>query len=132
MNHGPWTNNQQQLTTNMKLSIQESEKEALLGELGRANRRFQQVYPGDRPDRQPVHTVYGGANLFKFDTCQKMGEVALKSLQTYAPNFVELARVLGLESHDHLPLLEKDITALADKLDQMPEEERKKEKAWLA
>ena len=108
------------------MSIQETEKEALLRELGQANLKFQQVYPGDRPDRQPVHTVYGGANLFKSDTCMKMGEVALKSLQTYAPNFVELARVLRLEGHEHLPHLEEDIRALTDKLDRMPEEERRK------
>ncbi|MFC7670120.1 DUF6986 family protein [Hymenobacter humi] len=57
--------------------------------LGVANLHFQQTYPGDKPDRQPVHTVYGGANLFKADTCVRMGDIALNNLQTYAPNFVE-------------------------------------------
>jgi citrate lyase beta subunit len=116
----------------MKLSIKETEKEALLQELGTANLRFQQVYPGDRPDRQPVHTVYGGANLFKSDTAIKMGEVALKSLQTYAPDFVALAHVLRLEGYQHLPHLEKDIIALTDKLNRMPEAARQQEAAWLA
>jgi citrate lyase beta subunit len=116
----------------MKLSIKETEKEALLQELGTANLRFQQVYPGDRPDRQPVHTVYGGANLFKSDTAIKMGEVALKSLQTYAPDFVALAHVLRLEGYQHLPHLEKDIIALTDKLTRMPEAARQQEAAWLA
>ena len=52
-----------------------------------------------------MHTVYGGANLFKADTCVKMGEIALKSLHTYAPNFVVLAKVLHLQGHEHLPHL---------------------------
>jgi hypothetical protein len=54
----------------MNLSIPENERESLLGTLKIANLKFQQLYPGDKPDRQPVHTVYGGANLFKADTCK--------------------------------------------------------------
>lgn len=116
----------------MNLSISESEKQSLLGTLGTANVKFQKTYPGDKPDRQPVHTVYGGANLFKSDTTNKMGEIALRSLQTYAPNFVVLANVLKLENHEHFPTIEKDIAALTKKLDAMTEEERKDEPAWLA
>lgn len=41
--------------------------------------------------RQPVHVVYGGAHLFKAHTPQKLGKIALKSLETYAPNFAEFA-----------------------------------------
>nr|GFC96715.1 hypothetical protein [Tanacetum cinerariifolium] len=105
---------------------------ALLDQLGEANLRFQHTYPGDRPDRQPVHTVYGGANLFKADTCVRMGEIALRNLQTYAPNFVELARVLQLTGHEHLPTLEKDIHNLTDYLDKLPADQRRQEPAWLA
>ena len=86
----------------MKLSINNNEKEQLLNTLKTANLKFQQTYPGDKPDRQPVHTVYGGANLFKSDTCVKMGEIALKNLQTYSPNFVVLANVLQFEGHQDL------------------------------
>ncbi|MCB2407277.1 DUF6986 family protein [Hymenobacter lucidus] len=116
----------------MKLSLQDSEKSQLLDQLGVANRQFQQTYPGDKPDRQPVHTVYGGANLFKSDTCVRMGEIALNNLKSYAPNFTELARVLQLKGHEHLPTLEKDIIALTARLDAMSPEERKQEHAWLA
>ena len=116
----------------MKLSIKESDKQDLLNELGIANQRFQQTYPGDKPDRQPVHTVYGGANLFKSDTCVKMGAVALNNLNTYAPNFVTLAKVLQLQGFEHLPHTLRDIERLTKKLDAMPEEERKSEVAWLA
>jgi citrate lyase beta subunit len=84
----------------MHLSIEENEKETLLGKLKIANLKFQQTYPGDKPDRQPVHTVYGGANLFKSDTCIKMGEVALKNLQTYAPDYTTLGRALKLKGYE--------------------------------
>ncbi|HEX8327750.1 MAG TPA: phosphoenolpyruvate kinase [Hymenobacter sp.] len=116
----------------MKLSLPDSDKTALLDQLGVANRHFQQTYPGDKPDRQPVHTVYGGANLFKADTCKRMGDIALNNLQTYAPNFVELARVLQLKNHEHLPTLSTDIADLTARLDAMTPAERKQEPAWLA
>ena len=116
----------------MKLSIKEAEKESLLGVLKIANMAFQEKYPGDRPDRQPVHTVYGGANLFKADTCVKMGQTALRSLQVYAPNFVELARALSLDGHEYLPHTEKEAVELSRKMEGMKEEDRRKEKAWLA
>jgi citrate lyase beta subunit len=83
----------------MQLSITDHEKEQLLDTLKTANLRFQQIYPGDKPDRQPVHTVYGGANLFKSDTCKKMGEIALQHLQTYAPNHALLEKALQQEIH---------------------------------
>jgi citrate lyase beta subunit len=94
----------------MHLSIEENEKETLLGKLKIANLKFQQTYPGDKPDRQPVHTVYGGANLFKSDTCIKMGEVALKNLQTYAPDFTTLGKVLKLKGYEGLTDPEKKAT----------------------
>jgi hypothetical protein len=116
----------------MNLSITDADKDALLSKLKIANLKFQQTYPGDRPDRQPVHTVYGGANLFKSDTCVKMGEVALKSLQTYAPNFVALADVLHFQGFIDLPSSEKKIEKLVKKLDRMSEKNRRDDPAWLA
>lgn len=115
----------------MQLAIEENEKEQLLQELGKANLRFQQVYPGDKPDRQPVHTVYGGANLFKADTCVRMGEIARRHLYTYAPNFVALARALQLEGHSQLPHRPADIARLEEKLEILSDEARKQEPAWL-
>ena len=117
--------------SNMNLSIADNDKESLLGSLKVANLQFQKTYPGDKPDRQPVHTVYGGANLFKSDTCVKMGEVALKSLQTYAPNFVVLADVLQLPGFLDLPSSDKKIDKLVMKLDRMSESQRRDDPAWL-
>jgi citrate lyase beta subunit len=116
----------------MKFSINDATKDSLLSALGKANQQFQRIYPGDKPDRQPVHTVYGGANLFKSDTCVKMGEIALKNLHTYAPNFVVLANVLRLDGYEHLPTTEAAIETLKARLDGMQESERKKEQAWLS
>jgi len=116
----------------MKFSIADKEKEVLLDSLKTANLKFHQIYPGDKPDRQPVHTVYGGANLFKADTCIKMGEIALKNLHTYAPDFVVLAKVLQLEGYDQLPSEEKEISGLTKRMDEIGETERKKEAAWLS
>ena len=116
----------------MNFSLEENEKESLLGTLKIANLKFQKVYPGDKPDRQPVHTVYGGANLFKSDTCVKMGEVALKNFQTYAPDFVSLAKVLKLKGHEDLPDSPKKIEKLMMNAETMTDEKRKKEPFWLA
>ena len=116
----------------MKFSIQETEKQQLLGELQTANLAFQKKYPGDKPTRQAVHTVYGGANLFKSDTTVKMGEIALKNLQTFAPHFVALAKALQLQGYKHLPIGLKEIETLVTRLDCMTEVERKKESSWLS
>lgn len=116
----------------MNFSIADIDKEILLNSLRTANLKFQQTYPGDKPDRQAVHTVYGGANLFKADTCLKMGGIALKNLQTYAPDFITLAKVLNMEGCKKLPDDEKEKKKLVKKLDKMNEAERKQHPAWLS
>src|SRR5215210_3234419 len=50
----------------------------------------------DPTSRSPVHVVYGGAHLFKSDTPQKLGKIALRSLKTYAPDIVQFAAAMGL------------------------------------
>jgi citrate lyase beta subunit len=44
-----------------------------------------------------VHTVYGGAHLFKSDTTKKLGDLALKSLAQYAPNAATFAEAIGID-----------------------------------
>ena len=48
--------------------------------------------------RSPVHVVYGGAHLFKADTAQKLGLIALKNLREYAPDVERFAEVFALNS----------------------------------
>lgn len=116
----------------MNFSIAEVEKEILLNSLSVSNKAFQNIYPGDKPDRQAVHTVYGGANLFKADTCIKMGEIALRSLHTYSPDFITLAQVLEFDGFRKLPQEKKKREKLISKLDKLNESERRKTDAWLS
>lgn len=44
--------------------------------------------------RQPVHTVYGGAHLFRAGTARKLGDLALRALEEHAPDAGALARAL--------------------------------------
>jgi citrate lyase beta subunit len=74
------------------------EAQSQLERLGAANRAFAESYPGERPARQPVHTVYGGAQLFTADTARRMGELALKSMGMYGRDPVELARGVGFDA----------------------------------
>ncbi|MGH7699344.1 MAG: DUF6986 family protein [Gemmatimonadales bacterium] len=52
--------------------------------------------PPDAGARQPVHTVYGGAHLFRADSARKLGDVALRTLDEYAPAAAAFGRALGL------------------------------------
>lgn len=116
----------------MNLSLSTEDNHSILGELGLHNKAFQEIYPGDKPDRQPVHTVYGGADLFSAGSAEKMGKIAIRSLANNAANFVELAKVVQFEGHEHLPTDEASINTLVSKMDSLSEGERKKEKAWLS
>ena len=68
----------------------------IAAELAGANRAFMACYPGESNRRQAVHVVYGGAHLFKSDSAQKLGVVALRSLEEYAPDFDTLNEALGV------------------------------------
>lgn len=115
----------------MKFSIPTDQKESILNELGNANKAFQKIYPGDRSDRQPVHTVYGGADLFTAETAEKMAHAAMRTLTNNAAHFVEFARAIELPGHESLPTDEKEIQNLIAKLNGLSYDDRKKESAWL-
>lgn len=97
----------------MKTSLDAQRIDPLLSRLAAANADFARRHPGDRPGRQPVHTVYGGAHLFAHDTARKLGAVALRALDEYAPNADAFARALGLPGDDddatarHLAVFER-------------------------
>lgn len=79
-------------------SLAPSELRPIVAALQRANRRVAADYPGESGDRQPVHTVYGGAHLFRSDSAAKLGRVALAALEEYAPDAATFAGLLGLEA----------------------------------
>jgi citrate lyase beta subunit len=74
----------------------ETEFRALTG----ANQALAAQFPGEAAGRQPVHTVYGGAQLYRADTTQRLGELAERSLQTYASNAREFAAAVGFVASD--------------------------------
>jgi citrate lyase beta subunit len=47
--------------------------------------------------RQPIHTVYGGAHLFRADTAAKLGATALRVMREHAPDAAALGPLLGLD-----------------------------------
>src|SRR5262245_50335710 len=55
----------------------------VLEKLSRANHALTARYPGEPATRQPVHVVYGGAHLFKANTVQRMGQLALSAVREY-------------------------------------------------
>jgi citrate lyase beta subunit len=50
------------------------------------------------PRRQPVHTVYGGAHLFKADLARKLGGLALRAFNGHAPDAAALGEAFGLDA----------------------------------
>lgn len=81
----------------MSTSIPTNKKEELFNNLKKANKNFQAIYPGDRSERQPVHTLYGGANLFKYDAASHLGKRALEIFETYASDDKVFGKVFGLD-----------------------------------
>jgi citrate lyase beta subunit len=97
------------------------------------NVAFARAHPGESARRQPVHTVYGGAHLFRSDSAAKLGAVALRTLEQYAPDFTEFARVVGLRGADRLPANPRQIAALARRIEARGEPSREIEpEVWLA
>lgn len=65
--------------------------------LNRTSQAVARAYPGEGPDRQPVHTVYGGAHIFSAGSAGRLGELALSSMSKSAPTSTDFARILGIE-----------------------------------
>ena len=70
----------------VRTSLPEKKLSKVLARVERAQERLARRYPGDSGARQAVHTVYGGAHLFSSETPKKLGELALRALDTYAPD----------------------------------------------
>jgi citrate lyase beta subunit len=81
----------------MKRTFTETELRNAAAKLDPALSRFMARFPGESGARQPVHTVYGGAHLFKSDTTQKLGALALRALDEYGPDAATLGNAIGLD-----------------------------------
>jgi citrate lyase beta subunit len=79
-------------------SIPDKALSTIVDMLDKSNVATAQRYPGELPARQPVHTVYGGAHLFKADITRKLGAAALNALHEYAPDSGTIAEIVGVSS----------------------------------
>lgn len=117
----------------MKTILSEEQLQAVKQKLTGANARFNESYTGEPADRQAVHTVYGGAQIFKSTSARRLGDLALKSFKEYAPDFVTLARVLDFPDAELLPDEQDNIDKLVKRLETKPEKIRWQEPStWLA
>ena len=117
----------------MKTSLDDGALRALAARLQSANRDFAARYPGETGRRQPVHTVYGGAHLFKRGTTARLGALALRSLEQYAPDAFTFARAAGLHGADDLNSSLDPGSDLAARLADEPELVRRADPAaWFA
>ncbi len=85
------------------MQLNAADLEPLMARLVTANGIFLRQYPGLHVDRQPVHTLYGGAHLYKPGASVKLARLAQRHFETYAANFVEMAKALALPEAVDLP-----------------------------
>lgn len=98
--------------------------------LEQAHAAFQRYYPGDPEGRQPVHVVYGGAHLFRATTTKRLGELAIRSLDEFAPDFVTFAKALGLPGAERSA--DFPSAAIAEEIETDPESFRRSHpSAWF-
>jgi hypothetical protein len=88
--------------------------------LREANLAFAASHQGEGPGRQPVHTVYGGAQLFAADSVPKLGAIALRSMSQYMPDAAIMGSALGISDHPALSTIDKRVR---DKLTREPIED---------
>ena len=122
----------------MKRTLPPESLNQISARLQEAHKALQRRYPGSLADRsaerQPVHVVYGGAHLFRSGTKRRLGNLALQSMDEYAPDFAAFAKDSFLSperkrlpnSHDAVSVIEKAIEADPEGV------QRENHPAWLA
>jgi citrate lyase beta subunit len=100
-------------------SLTPANLQTIAARLKAANARTADRYPGESGARQPVHTVYGGAHLFRADSARKLGDLALTALSEYAADPHTFAAVLGIDEGLAKPIFVR----VLDKLQREPVED---------
>jgi citrate lyase beta subunit len=72
--------------------------ERIFAPLAAANQSFARRYPLPAARRQPLHTVYGGAHLFKASSSKRLGELAERAFRAYADNPATLSGLFDLDA----------------------------------
>ena len=68
--------------------------------LARADVALARQFPGDRPGRQPVHTVYVPADRYRSTVCRDWGDAALATLDEHRSIFAALVDEQGADAVD--------------------------------
>jgi citrate lyase beta subunit len=117
----------------MKTSLSPDSTREISNKLQESNQAFAKRYPGETGKRQPVHTVYGGAHLFKSDSAPRLGVLARRALDQFAPDFLIFAKAINLPGAETLPDSIEPSSALIALLYANPNEARRENKPiWLA
>jgi citrate lyase beta subunit len=88
-----------------------SELDAMLAP---ADQALAEGYPGERPGRQPVHTVYVPADRFEPDLAAQWGQAALGALADCAPGPAEFGAAMDMPAGlagEVLPLVQAKLAA---------------------
>src|SRR5216683_215935 len=117
----------------MKTALTDSSIQSALRILEGPSAAFAQRYPGETGRRQPVHVVYGGAHLFRAGISRRLGDVALATLEEFAPDAFTFARAIGLPGAGALPKSGKRAAATHRQYAKSPEKLRMEDRAaWMA
>ena len=83
---------------------------------------------------QPVHVVYGGAHLFHAGIARRLGELALATLEEYAPDAFTFARAIGIAGSGGAAKIRQASSCRGEALfAKSPEKLRRENRAaWLA
>ncbi len=105
----------------MPRSLTPRDLSPIISGLRSANAAVAKAYPGEPTERQPVHTVYGGAHLFAADTAPKFGALALAALDEFGRNGAIFGKALGLRTEGGFADTVRD--RVVDKLRREPVED---------
>lgn len=109
----------------MHTQLTASDLSPLMKNLSAANRKFNEHYPGVRTERQPVHTLYGGAHLYKSGSSGKLGKLARRHFETYAPGPEDMASAVGLEVTRQAEIINRVFERVIAKLEYEPIEDQR-------
>jgi citrate lyase beta subunit len=104
----------------LRRSLDPDALEAAAARLRPTNLAFAARYPGESALRQPVHTVYAGAQHFRHDAAAEHGREALRTLRRYAPTAEEFAGAVGIPAD---AAAEGLYARVVDKLEREPVED---------
>src|ERR1700750_1990554 len=109
----------------MKSSFSNADLSDVITPLRQANEEFTRLYSGETGRRQPVHTVYGGAHLFKADSAKRLGQLAPRALDQFAPDFLTFAKALNIRGAEQLPETMDGVAELVTDLEKGPDAARR-------